>query len=449
MSTQGRLDFESAASPPAPAPTPPRRPPAVKRRFDKRKIARAAAGAAVVFAAAVALILLISRPSRPPAASPEPVRLEPVLAAAPSLRVQEEVIARGRTLGQILSGHGFSGADIERLKNDIKPVFNLNRIIAGRRLRFISDAEGTLKSIEYDMDDARFLVITRDGAGFKAEAKLYPFEMRTAFIWGTVEDNVISAFAKAGETDLLALTMTDLFAWDIDFYTELRRGDAFRMAYEKKYLDGKFAGYGSIIAAEFINRGRAFQAYRFEYSDTKKADYFDREAKSVRKEFLRSPIPYAAVTSGFSYSRFHPILKVYTSHFGVDYGAREGTPVHATADGVVLSAGSNGAAGNMVHLRHKSSYETMYLHLSRIFVAPGARVESGQVIGLVGTTGESTGPHLDYRIKQGGNYVNPLSAKFAPVSPLRPEFKTEFEARVKIGDLMLDAPGLALRAIAR
>jgi len=208
-------------------------------------------------------------------------------------------------------------------------------------------------------------------------------------------------------------------------------------------------GYGNILAAEFVNRGRAFQAYRFTYRNTGKADYFDRKAKSVRKEFLRSPIPYASITSGFSFSRFHPILKVYTSHFGVDYGAREGTPVHATADGVVLSAGPNGPAGNMVHLRHKNSYETMYLHLSRIFVAAGERVEGGKALGLVGTTGESTGPHLDYRIKQGGNYVNPLSAKFAPVSPLRPEFRAEFNARVKMGDLLFDAPWWIPRTVLR
>ncbi len=393
------------------------------------------------------MILSLAGPRRLPPASLAVSRPEPVIAPAPAFRIREEIIAKGRTLSRILGEQGFSGAEIERLKADVKPVFNLNMIIAGRRLRFISDSEGVLRSIEYDLDELRYLVITRDGAGFKAEAKPYPFEVRTEFIWGTVEDNVISAFAKRGETDVLALTMTDLFAWDIDFYTELRRGDTFRMVYEKRYLEGKFAGYGDVLAAEFVNRGRAFQAYRFEYPDTRKADYFDREAKSVRKEFLRSPIPYAAVTSGFSYSRFHPILKVYTAHLGIDLGAREGTPVHATADGVVLSAGPNGGAGNMIHLRHKNNYETMYLHLSRILVAPGERVEGGKVIGLVGSTGEATGPHLDYRIKQGGIFVNPLAAKFAPVSPLRPEFKAEFDRQAKWCDVLLDAPSLVLGAV--
>lgn len=440
MTVQHSLNFE-----PPRASAPPRRP--RKPRYSIRRVALAAALGLVLLGGALALVLVLNRPKSAPAEKAVPATpAAPIIAPEPPLRVREEIIARGRTLSQILGGYGFTGVEIERLKIDVKPIFNLNKIIAGRRLRLLIDAEGSVRSLEYDMDDLRFLAVSREGAGFKAEAKAYPFETRIEYIWGTVEDNVISAFAKRNEKDLLALTMTDLFAWDIDFYTELRRGDAFRMVYEKRYLDGKFLGYGDILAAEFVNRGRAFQAYRFTYPDTGKSDYFDREAKSVRKEFLRSPIPYAAVTSGFSYSRFHPILKVYTSHFGVDYGAREGTPVHATADGVVLSAGPNGPAGNMIHLRHKNSYETMYLHLSRIFVAPGERVEGGKVIGLVGTTGESTGPHLDYRIKQGGNYVNPLSAKFAPVSPLRPEFKAEFEARAKLCELLLDAPWWIPRA---
>jgi murein DD-endopeptidase MepM/ murein hydrolase activator NlpD len=436
MTVQQSLNFE----PPPPAAAPPPRRPPKKPGYSPRRIALAAALGLVLVGGVLALVLFLNRPKSRPAEKNLPAAPAiPAIAPESALRIREEIIAKGRTLAQILGGYGFTGAEIERLKADVKPVFNLDKIIAGRRIRLSIDAEGSVRSLEYDMDGLRFLAVSREGAGFKAEAKAYPFETRMEYIWGTVEDNVISAFAKRNEKDLLALSMTDLFAWDIDFYTELRRGDAFRMVYEKRYLEGKFVSYGDILAAEFINRGRAFQAYRFTYSDTGKSDYFDREAKSVRKEFLRSPIPYAAVTSGFSYSRFHPILKVYTSHFGVDYGATEGTPVHATADGVVLSAGPNGAAGNMVHLRHKNSYETMYLHLSRIFVAPGERVEGGKVIGLVGTTGESTGPHLDYRIRQGGTFVNPLAAKFAPVSPLRPEFKAEFEARARLCDLLLDA----------
>ena len=187
------------------------------------------------------------------------------------------------------------------------------------------------------MDSNRYLVISREGEGYKAEARPFPFETRIEFIWGIVEDNVPSAFAKQNEKDILALTMTDLFAWDIDFYTELRRGDAFRMVYEKRYLEGKFAGYGNILAAEFINRGRAFQAYRFDYSGHRESRLF-RPRVQIRPQGIP---PVAHPLRGdrhvrIQLSRFHPIRKVYTSHFGVDYGAREGTQVHATADGVVV-----------------------------------------------------------------------------------------------------------------
>jgi murein DD-endopeptidase MepM/ murein hydrolase activator NlpD len=212
------------------------------------------------------------------------------------------------------------------------------------------------------------------------------------------------------------------------------------MAFEKKFLDGKFSGYGEILAAEFICQGKTFQAFRFVYPDTKKSDYFDAGGKSLRKQFMKSPLPYARITSRFSYSRLHPIHKVYRAHYGVDYGAPVGYPVRATADGTVTFAGWNGASGRMVRIRHKNSYETMYLHLQQILVKLGDRVSGGQDIGTVGSSGESTGPHLDYRIKQGGSYINPLSQRFSPVEPLRAEFKDAFGQEVKSYLVLLDAP---------
>jgi len=438
MGYQQELNFN------IPTPPPPRRP-AGKPGYNKRRIFAAAAGALVLIAAGVALLTIGPKKKSAPAIEPPPaaaVKNEP-----PPLKVSEEIIQKRQTLSKILSGFGFSGLDIDRLNRDVKPVFNLNKIIAGHWLRLYSDVQGVVQTIEYAIDDLRYLVITRDGSGFQAEKKSYNFETRLAYIWGTIEDNPASAVLQRNEQERLALDMTNLFAWDIDFYTELRRGDSFRMVYEKKFLDGQFYGYGEILAAEFICQGKKYQAFRFQYSDTKKADHFDRDGKSVRKEFLRSPLTYPRITSGFSFSRLHPILKVYTAHLGVDYGAPVGTPVHATADGVVISAGWNGPSGRMVHLRHKNSYETLYLHLSQIFVKEGDRVEGGETIGLVGSSGESTGPHLDYRIKQGGRYINPLSKRFDPVAPLRPEFKDVFKKEVEKYDFLLDAPRLMPRTI--
>jgi len=408
--------------------------------LSRKKVAAAATGAAVFAAAVAGLLIFKKKPPAPPAAEPKEI----AGAAGVSVpKISDEVIRRGETLSDILKHYHFSAGDIDRLKDDVKPVFNLNRIIAGRRLRLAQDPGGRVLSIEYPVDEKRCVIVTRAGDGFEAAIKDLPYEIRTAFIWGTIESHPIQAFAEKGEQQVLAIRMTDLFAWDIDFYTELRAGDSFRMVYEKKYLEGRFVDYGEILAAEFVCQAREFYAYRFEYPDTKKADHFDREGKSVRKEFLRSPLPYARITSRFSFSRLHPIRKVYRAHYGVDYAAPVGTPVQATADGVVLSAGWNGASGRMVRIRHKNSYETMYLHLQRIYVKEGDRVTGGStIIGTVGSSGESTGPHLDYRIKQGGSYVNPLSWKFQPVAPLRPEFKDAFKTEVEKYDLLLEGPYL-------
>lgn len=403
------------------------------------------AGAAVIGAGILFFWLSETKETIPDRPAPLPA------AAAPAGPTTEEItIQKGQTISDILADYRFSADDIHRLIQNVKPVFKLDKIVAGRRLRLTLDAAGGVQGLEYPIDEKSYLVVAREGADYKAEKKAYVFTTKLAYIWGTIEDNPIKAVAQRGETDALTIRMTDLFAWDIDFYTDLRRGDTFRMVYEKKYQEGKFFGYGEILAAEFVCRGKSFLAFRFEYPDTKKGDYFDAEGKSVRKQFLRSPLPYGApITSRFSYNRLHPIRKIYTAHYGVDYGAPVGMPVHATADGVVVSSGSNGAAGNMIHLRHKNGYETMYLHLARIFVKARDQVQGGKIIGTVGNTGEATGPHLDYRVKQGGSYINPLSWKFLPAEPLRGEFKELYKKWMEAGRLMLDAPFAVQAMISR
>jgi murein DD-endopeptidase MepM/ murein hydrolase activator NlpD len=196
-----------------------------------------------------------------------------------------------------------------------------------------------------------------------------------------------------------------------------------------------------VLAAEFTNRGNTFQAFRYTYPDTKETDYFNSDGDSLRREFLKSPFKYTPrITSRFSYNRLHPVRKVYRPHYGVDYAAKVGTPVHSTADGTVLFAGWNGASGRMIRIRHKNNYETMYLHLRRCYVKKGERIKGGERIGEVGISGEVSGPHLDYRIKYGGKYINPLSHRFKPVKPLRSEFLEDFILIAKNYSLYFDAP---------
>jgi murein DD-endopeptidase MepM/ murein hydrolase activator NlpD len=366
----------------------------------------------------------------------------PAKVETPPLKEQKEIIHKGFTLADILAKCHFSPAEIHQLREEIKPVYDLAKIKAGHEIRFFTSSDGQFQGLEYDIDETSYLVVQKDGSQFRAEKKEYPFEIKEAFQGGIIEDNLISAFNKLGEKDALAFSLADLFGWDIDFYTDLRRGDSFVLLFEKKFLNGKFFGYGNILAAEFRNQGKVFQAFHYAYPDNKKSDHFDAEGNSLRKEFLKSPIKFAHITSRFSFSRLHPIHKVYRPHYGVDYAASIGFPVQATADGTVTFAGWNGASGRMITIRHQNAYETMYLHLKNYApgIKVGAKVKGGDVIGYVGSSGESTGPHLDYRIQYHGSYINPLGWKFKPVEPLRKEFLEDYKKEVEKYKLGLEAP---------
>jgi murein DD-endopeptidase MepM/ murein hydrolase activator NlpD len=421
-----------------------------RRRVNGARIT----AAALLLVGVVVVIVLAIRFFFPPdtVVSPEP---EPAVAAItappPPPALEEETIAipPRSTLADLLKRRGFTDREIHDLKESVKPVYDLGRIRAGQKMRLASLPGGPWKKLEYDIDETRFLVVRNEADGVKAEVKLVPFEVRPAFAWGVIEDSLIAALNKAGEEDSLALELVDrCFGWDIDFNTDLRKGDSFRVYVEKKYLDGRFAGYRDILAAEFTNDGNVFLAFRFTYSDTQASDYFDENGGSRRKDFLRSPIKFMTprITSRFSSSRLHPIYKIYRPHYGVDYAAPIGTPVQATADGDVTFAGRDGAAGNTVKIRHKNRYETMYLHLSSFGrgVRKGAQLKGGDIVGYVGSSGDSTGPHLDYRIYHYGSPVNPLGHKFKPADPLRKEFLEVYKKEVERLRLALEVPRLSL-----
>jgi murein DD-endopeptidase MepM/ murein hydrolase activator NlpD len=409
-----------------------------RRRGRRFLLAAGTAGAAVLLVAG--LLIFRSPRGRVEAGVPGGPRIFFRASAAPTSPPEVIIIPSGATLSALLARHGFSAEESYVLWREVRPVFDMRTLVAGRELRLTKDAAGKVQAIDYDLDDRRHLQIERVGKRFLPGIVNYLFETRLAYAAGAIEDILIKAMEKAGEKTVLALAMADLLSWDIDFNTELRVGDTFRLLFEKNYREGRFAGYGEILAVEFLCQGRLYEAYRFVYPDTGEADHFDAQGRSTRKEFLRAPIPFAPVTSRFSASRLHPIFKVYRAHYGVDYGAPVGTAVQATADGVVTAAGWNGGAGQMIRLRHANSYETMYMHLSRILVAVGERVKMGQAIGRVGSTGESTGPHLDYRILQGGVFINPLGKRFDPVAPLRKEFADAFRGEVEKYRALFEAP---------
>jgi murein DD-endopeptidase MepM/ murein hydrolase activator NlpD len=371
-------------------------------------------------------------PGNPPAAEQE----------ASALIEYREKLRPRTTIGEVLSNYGFSPSDIHALYQQTKPVYDLRRIRAGQQVRLYANPEGRIERLEYDLDETNYLTIEQREDTYSAVLKAHAVEVETGMICGLIEESPITSFNQLGEEDALALAFADLFGWDVDFNIDLRAGDRFKVIYEKKFLKGKFIGYGNILAAELVNRGKMYQAFYYQPPDTGKPGHYDAEGKSLEKEFRRSPIKWARITSRFSRSRLHPIHKVYRAHYGVDYGAPVGTAVQATADGTVIYAGWNGASGRMLRLRHKNAYETMYLHL-RSFAAGvkvGARVKSGDIIGYVGSSGESTGPHLDYRIRLRGSYLNPLSARFAPVEPIKEEFLADYQTSIRNYRILLEDP---------
>jgi len=372
----------------------------------------------------------------------KPPELNTANTVSPVPVIKEKIIIKkGMTLTDILIPHNFTPAEINKLRKEVKPVYDLAKLRSGHEVRLFFSPEKSFASLEYDIDQEHYLYLQLKEDGYQAEIKRFPFEIKLRMIWGTIKDNLIDAVAQNGEKDYLALSLAEIFAWDIDFYTDLRSGDSFKVIFEKKFLNGKFVGYANIIAAAFTNQGITFEAYRYTYSDTGESDYFDLDGNSLRKEFLKSPIKFARITSRFSMRRLHPIRKIYRPHYGVDYAARIGTPVQATADGTVTFVGWNGGSGRMIKIRHRNAYETLYLHLRNYArgIKKGAKVKGGQIIGYVGSSGESTGPHLDYRIKYRGKYINPLAWRFKPVKPLRIEYLKDFKAKAAVFHFFLQA----------
>jgi murein DD-endopeptidase MepM/ murein hydrolase activator NlpD len=413
------------------------------RRRRTRVLAAAALVCVGLGLAAVLVRHFVARSGQAAPAEAKAAAGPPAPPSPPPLRVETILIPRGTSLARLLRKQDFTDKEIHRLRESVHPVYDLAKITAGHEMRLFRTEDGAWKGLEYDIDDARYLVVRSEADAITAEVKSYPFEFRPALVRGVIETSPVAAMATIGEEDVLAYDLAErCFGWDIDFYTDLRKGDTFRIVVEKKFLEGKFVGYRNILAAEFVNEGKTFQAFRFTFPDSGVADYFDENGLSKRKEFLKSPFKYGAhVTSRFSGSRLHPIYKVYRAHYGVDYGAPEGTPVQATADGKVSYAGWNDGSGQMVRVQHKNGYETLYSHLSRYGpgVRAGAQLRGGDVVGYVGQTGDATGPHLDYRVHYHGAPVNPLGQKFKPADPVRKEFQEAYGKEVIRLRQMLDA----------
>jgi murein DD-endopeptidase MepM/ murein hydrolase activator NlpD len=341
----------------------------------------------------------------------------------------ERRVPSGIAFSVLLANMGVDPLTTAQVLACAQPAYNLRRIQAGNDLWIGRTALGELRQLRYQIDAGRFLNIVRRNGQFHAEVDSVPITTETAAVAGRIDGSLFDAVVQAGEKPELAMRLADIFSWDLDFYTDPRPGDTFRVVVEKKVLaNGQTLEYGRVLAAEYDNDGRIYRAVLFHGPDGRPA-YFTPDGKSLKKAFLHSPLKFAAmITSHFSYHRFHPILKVYRPHLGTDYAAPIGTPVQTIGDGRVIFAGRRGEDGNLVKIQHINGYESYYMHLSRILVHVGQRVAQGQRIGLVGMTGLATGPHLDFRIERHGRFMNFERLPLPPASPVARRDWAEFAA---------------------
>ncbi len=293
------------------------------------------------------------------------------------------------------------------------------RLLPGTEFRGVLSPGGRLETLHVIFDRRNEFHLTAGPDGITAERIERPLISEVIRLEGVVEPALFGAVEAAGGGAELAVRMAQIYQWDIDFLRDLRKGDRFVVVADRQTVEGEFFGWGTIFATRFVNGKRTLDAVVYP-DDNGRLGYYDLEGHPLRKQFLRSPLEFSRVTSRFSMNRYHPVLKRRMPHYGVDYGAPVGTPVLVTADGAVTLSGRNGGGGNMVTVRHTNGYETKYLHLSRFGkgIRWGVRVSQGQVIGYVGSTGLSTGPHLDYRVKLNGRWINPLTISSPPVNPL-------------------------------
>jgi murein DD-endopeptidase MepM/ murein hydrolase activator NlpD len=329
-------------------------------------------------------------------------------------------LLRGETAADVFTKLGLRGAEARAATDALAEHVDLRALRAGNQYSAFFNPDTTLASFELVMEGSGRVEMSRRGGVWNASWQ--PFE-RTAelrVLRGRLEGSLETSIRDAGGPTEVAYRMADILQWDLDFTKDLRRGDRFDVLYEEILLDGTHHDVGRIVGLVYDNQGRRHEAYRWDESGV----YYDGEGRPMKKMFLRSPLRYSRITSQFSQRRFHPVLKTFRPHYGVDYGAPVGTPVQVTANGEVVSAGWDRGGGNVVKVRHAGGFVTAYLHLSRFAsgIRPGARVRQGDIIAYTGATGLASGPHLDYRVKLRDQWINPLDLKSVRDEPI-PSYK--------------------------
>jgi murein DD-endopeptidase MepM/ murein hydrolase activator NlpD len=335
------------------------------------------------------------------------------------IRIVEKTVQPGETITTMLSDY-LQPVDVYALSREAKDTYPVHKIKAGQPYRLKICADDRLQSFEYEIDAEHMLCVAMSEGGFDVATKPIEYDVRTVIVEGEIESSLFEAVTDAGESAYLAVTLADIFAWDIDFIRDIRQGDSFRLVVEKRYRDEEFSGYGPVVAAKFTNKGQPYQAYLFATEDGRK-EYFNAQGQAVRKTFLKAPLHFTRISSGYTHRRKHPILNVVRPHLGIDYAAPRGTPVKSVADGTVIAkAYQRNGGGRYLKIRHPNGYITVYMHLYKFAsgIQKGCKVTQGQTIAYVGSSGLSTGPHLDFRVQKNGSYINPLKIDSQPARPI-------------------------------
>lgn len=346
-----------------------------------------------------------------------------------SLAINHHQIEKGDHLSSILTNLGFTGTEAEQITRTVSPYYPPSKLQIGNRYATITvqDSTSAIEYLIFERSKTDFAVVDLSADTLRAYESSKPVALKRRYSEGTITSSMWNAIIGSGAPPLLALKLSDLYAWQVDFF-DIKQGDSFRLIYDEVWIDDTtFVEIASIEGAVFTHQQKDYLAVPF-VQDTIR-EYFDEEGNSLRKAFLKAPLDFFRISSKFSNARYHPILKRYRPHHGVDYAAPSGTPVKTVGDGVVIEKGyQRNGAGNYLKIRHNNAYTTTYMHLRRFAsgIQKGGSVKQGEVIGYVGSTGLSTGPHLDYRVHKNNQLVNPLKMELPPSYPVKPELRDSF-----------------------
>ncbi|OLU25065.1 peptidoglycan DD-metalloendopeptidase family protein [Pseudomonas sp. PA27(2017)] len=354
---------------------------------------------------------------------------EPEIAEQPPEDPRSKTVAveNGDTLSTVFSKVGLSPNTLHEVINSSKEAKQLTRLKVGQELQFQLSEDGQLESLHSQLSDLESVSLSKTDSGYDFKRELVKPDVHESYAHGVINSSLFVAAKRAGLSHNLTMDLANIFGYDIDFAMDIREGDEFEVIYQNKKVGDKSVGTGNILSARFTNRGKTFTAVR--YTDKQgNVSYYDADGNSMRKAFIRTPVDFARISSRFSNGRKHPILNKIRAHKGVDYAAPRGTPIKAAGDGKVILAGRKGGYGNTVVLQHGSRYRTLYAHMQGFAkgVRTGGSVKQGQIIGYIGTTGLSTGPHLHYEFQVNGTHVDPLSQKLPMSDPIARQEKQRF-----------------------